>query len=1170
VTCPSCGSENASGAKFCNECGTPLAAGCPSCGATNRPGAKFCSECGTALGAGAPDQSIERPVQAVAPVSERRLVTVLFADIVGFTPFAEERDAEDVRDTLSRYFDLCAQVIGRYGGTVEKYIGDAVMAVWGAPVAHEDDAERAVRAALDLVDSVTTVGPAVRARAGVLTGEAAVTLGATNQGLVAGDLVNTAARLQSVAQPGTVLVGESTMRASSDAIVYENVGEVSLKGKQAPSAAWRALRVVAEVGGRNRSEQLEAPFVGRQDELRLLKDLFHATAREQKVRLVSVMGPAGIGKSRLAWEFLKYVDGLVDTTYWHSGRSPAYGEGVSFWALGEMIRGRCGLVENDDEETTRRKVAATVEQWIQEEAERAWITPALLTLLGIKSDMAPEQLFAAWRTFFERIATKGIVTLVFEDMHFADSGLLDFIDHLLDWSRGRPIYVVTLARPELLERRPDWGAGKRSFTSLYLEPLSDENMRELLSGLVPGLAHAAAEAIVTRADGIPLYAVETVRMLVADGRLVPYEGTYQPAGDLTTLAVPETLTALISSRLDTLDALDRSLVQDAAVLGQTFSLEALAAVSGLSQSELDQRSAGLMRREVFTRQSDPRSPERGQLGFVQALIREVAYNTLAKRERKARHLAAARYFEGLGSDERASALAGHYVAAHANAAQGPEADALAAQARVALRAAAERATSLAAHDQAVGFLEQALHVTFDPREQADVLERAGRSAGIAGHHDKAQLLLRRSLDIFRSIDDRNGAAKATAATAWDLLNNRQDKAALVLLENAAAEFADLWPEPAVVDLTIALARAYVTNEQPKRVLEITDRLLEHAEHADVKSALVRGLISKGAALGSLGRLREAIALIRAAGDLARENNLDDELMTALVVEGYHLSEVDNSLALEKYREGYTLAERTGRRGQMHQFVNNIGYTSFLVGDWDGGLAQLDDMLTQELSISDRVWLGSNALIIRASRGEDVGPALAELDRLAEAHGDPGLRLPVLDARANAWQAAGRTAEARAAWRELAENWSSQAPASYYQSARHGIWTGDIQSLRDDMQALDATGFHGRVVEARRQTLRAAEAALEGRRREAIAGYREALAAWRELRVVWDEAITGIDMAMVFDHGDAEVATFIDATRTILTRLGARPYLELLERALSQQSAAAPRATHAGAMLTEIG
>ncbi len=764
MVCPSCGTENPADKRFCGDCGTPLASGCPTCGAINPPGKRFCGDCGTALSgtaasgtaasAAALDPASAAPAPTTAPVAERRVVSILFADLVGFTALAEGKDAEDTRELLSRYFDLARDVIGRYGGTVEKFIGDAVMAVWGAPTTREDDAERAVRAALELVDAVRTLGPGVNARAGVLTGEAAVTLGATNQGMVAGDLVNTASRLQSVAEPGTVLVGEATQRAAHQAIAFEAIGEQALKGKAAPVQTWRALRVVAEVGGRNRSEGLEAPFVGRDEEFRLLRDLFHATGRERRVRLMSVTGPAGIGKSRLAWEFLKYVDGLVETMYWHAGRSPSYGQGISFWALGEMVRGRCGLLETDDEATTRAKVAASVAEWISDETERRWIEPALLTLLGLETGSGSDQLFAAWRTYFERIAEHGTVAMVFEDLHFADSGLLDFIDHLLTWSKGLPIYIVTLARPELLDKRPDWGAGKRNFVALSLDPLPVPAMRELLAGLVPGLPDQTVRAIVARADGIPLYAVETVRMLLSEGRLELRDGVYVPVGDLTSLAVPETLTALIAARLDALDPIDRTLAQDAAVLGQSFTIAGLAAVSGMDPAVLEPHLGTLVRRELLTLEADPRSPERGQYAFVQALIREVAYNTLAKKDRKTRHLAAARFFETIGTDELVGALAGHYLAAQANAPEGQEADALAGQARIALRAAAERAAGLGAHDQAVRFYEQAVTVTSDQGDQADLLERAGVSATAAARYDEAEALLRRALALREAGSDR--------------------------------------------------------------------------------------------------------------------------------------------------------------------------------------------------------------------------------------------------------------------------------------------------------------------------------------------------------------------------------------------------------------------------------
>ena len=563
VNCPTCGTPSEAGRKFCAECGTQLTSVCGACGAANSPTARFCGDCGNRLGGDNPGDvpppdvaSTPGHVSSPAAVAERRFVTVLFADMVGFTALAEGRDAEAVRELLTRYFDLARDVIERYGGSIEKFIGDAVMAVWGAPVAHEDDAERGVRAALELVDAVRDLGPGIQARAGLVSGEAAVTLGATGQGMVAGDIVNTASRLQSVAAPGSVLVGEATYRAASEAIAFESAGEHALKGKELPLAAWTALRVVSKRKGLGRSDRLEAPFVGRESELRLLKDLFHATAREQRARLVSITGQAGIGKSRLAWEFLKYVDGVVEGVWWHDGRSPAYGEGVTFWALGEMIRSRAGLLETDDAATTRTRIAEMVELHVPDADERTWIEPALLALLGVGD--APsggrDELFRAWRTFFERLASTGPVGLLFEDLQWADAGLLDFIDHLLEWSRGVPILIITLARPDLLERRADWGAGRRNFLALGLEPLTGEAMRDLLAGLVPGLPESTVRSIVARADGIPLYAVETIRMLVSDGRLREVDGRYEPAGELGDLAVPETLQALIAARLDALAA----------------------------------------------------------------------------------------------------------------------------------------------------------------------------------------------------------------------------------------------------------------------------------------------------------------------------------------------------------------------------------------------------------------------------------------------------------------------------------------------------------------------------------------------------------------------------------------------------------------------------------------
>jgi class 3 adenylate cyclase len=742
LTCSSCGAEAQAGQKFCLQCGTKLTEACPSCGAPVVPGARFCGECGVSLSEPPPAE----PYQEAT--AERRLVSVLFADLVGFTTLSEFRDPEEVREFLTRYFELARQTIERYGGTVAKFIGDAVMGVWGAPVAHEDDAERAVRAALDLTVDIVAMGreagvPDLALRTGVATGEAAVTIDLPGQGLVAGDLVNTASRLQATAPPATVLVNEGTYRAAKGAISFEPAGDLHLKGKELSTSAWVARQVVAKRRGEGRSERLEGPFVGRDGELRRLKDLLDATSHDRKANLISIIGVAGIGKSRLVWEFEKYLDGLVETVYWHQGRSPAYGEGIAFWALGEMVRRRAGIAESDDRLTTGAKLADTLAEYLDEE-ERRWVGPRLEVLLGLAESVGGEreELFAAWRSFFERVAGRGTTVMVFEDLQWADGGLIDFIESMLEWSRNHSILILTLARPEIFDRRPTWGAGQRNFTSIHLEALPEDAMQELLAGLVPGLPEGLAGRILDRAQGVPLYAVETVRMLIDEGHLVAADGGYRLVGEIGELAVPESLHALIAARLDGLEPGDRKLLQQAAVLGQSFTVDALRSVSGDPRETLEPRLAALMKKELLDLDADPRSPERGQYGFLQALIREVAYGTLARPERRALHVAAARYFESLHDDEYAGVIVSHYLDAHDATPPGSEAEALAGLARQALRAAAERATSLHAHEQALAHLEQGLTVTTDPSEQAELWERAAAAAQAAARYDVAETYLR--------------------------------------------------------------------------------------------------------------------------------------------------------------------------------------------------------------------------------------------------------------------------------------------------------------------------------------------------------------------------------------------------------------------------------------------
>ena len=1092
--------------------------------------------------------------------AERRLVSVLFADLVGFTPFAAARDAEDVRETLTRYFDLASDVIGQYGGTVEKFIGDAVMAVWGAPIAHEDDAERAVRAALELVDAVRALAPGIQARAGVLTGEAAVTIGATNQGMVAGDLVNTASRLQSVAQPGTVLVGESTERSASSAIVFEDAGEHELKGKDGPVRAWRAVRVVAERGGKNRSEALEAPFVGRDEELRQLKDLFQATSRERRPRLVSVIGPGGIGKSRLAWEFLKHLDGLLDRVWWHAGRSPSYGDGITFWALGEMVRGRAGLVEADDEATTRARIAETVHEHVPDPSERAWIEPALLALLGIDVEIGSDQLFAAWRTFFERLAETSPVVMVFEDLHHADKGLLDFIDHLMEWSRGVPITVVTLARPELLERRPDWGAGKRSFTSIYLEPLPPAEMERLLAGLVPGLPAKAVASIVARADGVPLYAVETVRMLLAQGRLVLEDGSYRPVGDLDDVAVPETLTALIAARLDGLDPADRELVADAAVLGQSFSPAGLAAISGTGEADLEPRLRALARRELLVQDVDPRSPERGQYAFVQALIREVAYNTLSKRDRKVRHLAAARHFENLGTDELAGGLAGHYLAAQRLAADPAEADALAAQARVALRGAAERASALGSHEQAITFLEQALEITTDPAERARLnaaivaSARQGLDAELVLRHAEAAVVER------RRTDDRAAIAIAIADLARTYRGDFADPArAIELLDEAWPEFSDLEQTEAGVELMTAFASSYRGLNDVGNAMVWLDRFMPAAERLGLLPATVRGLIGRGTTMLMDGRPREGIVLLRGAHQLSIANDLPDLELNARVLMTFFEQWGEPVAGLALAREGIEIGRRLGSRQYLFQMAGNACICAYRTGDWDWAAAILDEWLAIDTVFTQQAEFFVDRAILRAMRGEDGTADIEAATRLRTSGGITDPQWESYEHWATAWAAfvEGRYDEARRLGTHAVALTTYFAPLAYPLVIRGALYAGDAPGAAATLALMDASGYWGPALSADRLVATAGIDALEGRGASAVAGYREALRAYRQLGLLFDEATAAVDLATLLPADERDIpdlVTAIAGARETLERLGARPFLEHLDRVRPREPA----------------
>jgi class 3 adenylate cyclase/tetratricopeptide (TPR) repeat protein len=1164
MTCTSCGADNPSGAKFCNECGASLLRTCPSCTSPNAPGARFCSECGTALGEEIDGEGVAE--RATTAVAERRVVSVLFVDLVGFTAASEARDAEETRELLTRYFEIARTTIARYGGTVEKFIGDAVMAVWGAPVAKEDDAERAVRAALELAATVSALDPSLRARAGVLTGEAAVTVGAEGQGMVAGDLVNTASRIQSVAEPGSVLVGESTKRASEAAIAYQDAGQHELKGKTEPLQLWRAIRVVAGARGALRSAGLEGPFVGRDRELRLVKELYHGSEDEKRPQLVLVTGIAGIGKSRLAWEFEKYLDGLVGEAFWHRGRCLSYGEGVAYWALAEIVRMRCGIVEDEEHESALEKLRLALEEYILDADERAWVEPRLAHLLGLEEGLTGDQenLFSAWRILFERLAEQSPTVLVFEDLQWADEGLLDFIEYLLDWARGHPLFVLALARPEFAEKRPSWGAGKRSFSSLYLEPLPPEAMNDLLAGLVPGLPADLRVRILERAVGVPLYAVETVRMLL-DRALLTREGDiYRGMGAIEDLEVPETLQALVAARLDALSTQERRLVECGAVLGKTFTKQGLAAVSGLAESDLDPLLASLLGKEILAVQADPRSPERGQYSFLQDIVKLIAYETISRRERKTKHIAAAEFLASVWSAEEheiAEVLAAHYLDAYRAAPGDADAADLRAKAFETLLRAGERAASLGANAEAQHAFERARELTDDGLTQAELHERAGVMAYMGARVDEAAAHFERSIEIFENAGGTHPAARVAARLAeisWDRGRLEQG---LERMDHAFTVLSTEEPDADLAALAAQIGRFRFFAGERERALERVEYALQAAEHLLLPETISQAVNTKGIVFISRGRATEGLALIRLALDVALEHDKPSAALRAY----YNLADTSGQFdrpheSAALLREGLSLAHRVGNRYWEWSFLG-FSYPLFVLGEWDEVLAR-EQGLPREDWRQARIAFASlltPIIPVLVHRGE-VEEAEARVQRFAELEasadqqeqGQVHFSKATLLLAEERYQEALRNAEIALETRR-ANGISYEAVKESWVVAVEAALRLDDLPRAEELFAIVETLPPGRLP----QFLRAHSLRFRGRlassrdTAEAEQLFTSAAELFRQLDYTFYLAVTLLEQAewLTTQNRGGEGVALLEEAGEIFQRLQAKPWLERLAKAL---------------------
>ncbi len=600
---------------------------CPSCGEENAERARFCQNCATSL------SEAETPAADV-----RKVVTIVFADVTGSTALGERLDPEALRRVMGRYFDEMAAVIQRHGGTVEKFIGDAVMAVFGIPRLHEDDALRAVRAAIGMGEALATLngdlermyGERLGMRIGVNTGEVVAGDPTAGQRLVTGDPVNVSARLEQAAAPDEVLLGLPTYRLVRDAVDVEPVEPLTLKGKQERVPAYRLLAVSAHTAGHER--HLDSPMIGRTEELSVLEHALERAVTDRTPHLFTLMGSAGVGKSRLVQEFL--TRNLNDATVLH-GRCLSYGEGITFFPLADVVRQAARIVDTDAPEVARSKLDAVVAGAPQGER----VARLVAGLFGWAEPGSTEDAFWAVRRLLEHLARDRPVVVVFDDIHWGEPTFLDLIDHLSDWTRDAAVLLLCIARPELLEVRPGWGGERSNATSILLDPLPGDEASRLVDNLLgrAEIPRPVRERILGAAEGNPLFVEEMLGMLIDDGLLRFEDGAWRSAADLADVTVPPTIHLLLAARLDRLDAEERGTIERGSVEGQVFHV---GAVATLSPATLRPRVSSLLlglARKLLIRPDRAEFAGDDAFRFRHLLIRDAAYQAMAKEQRADLH-----------------------------------------------------------------------------------------------------------------------------------------------------------------------------------------------------------------------------------------------------------------------------------------------------------------------------------------------------------------------------------------------------------------------------------------------------------------------------------------------------------------------------------------------------
>ena len=836
---------------------------CPRCGEENPERARFCLRCG-------------EPLEATEPGrQERKFATALFADLVGSTALAEHEDPEVVQAVVGRAFDRLAEEVTRHEGLLEKFMGDAILAVFGVPRAHEDDAERAVNAGMEMQAVLSELNrefeaegkPQLAMRIGVEAGEVLVDVeraSGPRDRMLTGDAVNVAARLQSAADPGRVIVGPTAHEATRAVIEYRELTPLTLKGKAEPVPAWDALRVRARQRGERPELGMEAKLVGRDEELAVLVQTFQRVQADRRPALVTVVGPAGVGKSRLGREFERHIDGLTEFVYWRRGRCMAYGN-TAYSALADAVKAQCEIFDDDATEVAWKKVNEAVESLFGDNE----LAPQIGALVGAGEPGAfsREDLFDAWRRFFERMAARYPLVLVFEDIHWADDALLDFTEYLADWAQG-PIMVLTLARPELFENRPAWGGGKRNAVSTFLDPLSADESSAMLSDLLAGgMTDDLERAVVERSEGNPLFVEEIVRKLIDDGVLrATGAATWEVAKPTTDVELPRSIQGLIATRLDGLPADEKAVMQDAAVVGRVFWSGAVATLGGRTPEQVRDALGRLRVKELVLHIDPPSLSGELEFTFRHALIRDGAYESLPKSLRATKHEQVARWAQmkaGDRADEIAELIATHELQALSyldelgdTSSQRSE---LEASAFRWTRTAGARANALGLQAEACRWYRQALRLS--ELVAADVADRAAIARTLAEASlgtepvEATEQACRIALELYEAAGDEQGAGWAESSLVMVLLMSGRADEARAIGEHAIQRLEPFGETPELASALRRLGAFYwrigesaLADAELRRAADIAARI----GALDVRSAALQDL---GINLGQSGHAR---------------------------------------------------------------------------------------------------------------------------------------------------------------------------------------------------------------------------------------------------------------------------------------------------------------------------